>query len=116
MSESQERMLICTSKGDEDNILKIFHKWGLEAVVIGYVIAEPKVLIRSQGKLICDAPTEELAKAPIYDMPFKKSKIPNPNQNLRYVLPAIHCWLLARSFLRARAPPLAGRVGAPLCL
>ncbi|OGC29102.1 phosphoribosylformylglycinamidine synthase II [candidate division WOR-1 bacterium RIFOXYB2_FULL_48_7] len=78
MSESQERMLICTSKGDEDNILKIFHKWGLEAVVIGYVIAEPKVLIRSQGKLICDAPTEELAKAPIYDMPFKKSKIPNP--------------------------------------
>lgn len=77
MSESQERMLICTRQGEEEKVLKIFHKWGLEAVVIGRVIKEGKVLISSRGAVICDVPTAELAKAPIYDMPFKKPKLPS---------------------------------------
>ena len=76
MSESQERMLLCVEKGKEAKVLKIFHKWGLDAVVVGTVIKEQKMLIKSKGKVICDAPTEELAKAPIYDMAFKESKSP----------------------------------------
>jgi phosphoribosylformylglycinamidine synthase subunit PurL len=74
MSESQERMLLCVEKGKEAKVLNIFHKWGLDAVIIGTVIKEPKMLIKSKGKVICDAPTEELAKAPIYDMPFREGK------------------------------------------
>jgi phosphoribosylformylglycinamidine synthase subunit PurL len=74
MSESQERMLLCVEKGKEHKVLKIFHKWGLDAVIIGEVIKEQKMLIKSKGKVICDAPTEELAKAPIYDMAFKEGK------------------------------------------
>jgi phosphoribosylformylglycinamidine synthase len=76
MSESQERMLLCVEKGKEEKVLKIFHKWGLDAVVVGTVIKEQKMLIKSKGKVICDAPTEELAKAPIYDMAFREPKSP----------------------------------------
>ncbi|MDD5594542.1 MAG: phosphoribosylformylglycinamidine synthase subunit PurL [Candidatus Margulisbacteria bacterium] len=75
MSESQERMLLCVEKGKEEKVLKIFHKWGLDAVVVGFVIKEQKMIIKSRGKIIADAPTEELAKAPIYDMPFKQSRV-----------------------------------------
>ena len=75
MSESQERMLLCVEKGKEAKVLKIFHKWGLDAVIIGTVIKGQKMLIKSKGKVICDAPTEELAKAPIYDMAFKAPKV-----------------------------------------
>ncbi len=75
MSESQERMLLCVDKGKEDKVLDIFHKWGLDAVVIGTVIKEPKMLIRQKGKIIAEAPTEELAKAPVYDMAFHEPKV-----------------------------------------
>ncbi|MBN3033371.1 MAG: phosphoribosylformylglycinamidine synthase subunit PurL [Candidatus Saganbacteria bacterium] len=95
MSESQERMLLCVEKGKEDKVLKIFHKWGLDAVIVGEVIKDKKMLIKSKGKVICDAPTEELAKAPIYDMKFTKSEIrsskfevkgKNPNEKLLNLL------------------------------
>jgi len=82
MSESQERMLLCVVKGKEEKVLKVFRKWGLDAAIIGHVLAEPKVVIRQGGKVIADAPTEELAKAPIYDMPYEKSKILNPKSEL----------------------------------
>jgi phosphoribosylformylglycinamidine synthase II len=75
MSESQERMLICVEKGKEDKVLKVFHKWGLDAVVVGKVLAEKQAIIKQNGQVIANAPTEELAKAPIYDMAFKKSKV-----------------------------------------
>jgi len=83
MSESQERMLLCVEKGKEDKVLKVFEKWGLEAVVVGKVIEERKVIIKSEGRVIANAPTEELAKAPIYDMAFRKGKILNPKSEIK---------------------------------
>jgi phosphoribosylformylglycinamidine synthase len=83
MSESQERMLLCTDKGKEGKVIGIFKKWGLEAVAVGKVIEEKKVFIKSNGKVIASAPTEELAKAPIYDMAFKKGKILNPKSEIK---------------------------------
>jgi phosphoribosylformylglycinamidine synthase len=74
MSESQERMLLCAEKGKENKVLRVFEKWGLDAVVVGKVIKEKKAIIKSKGKTVAEAPTEELAKAPIYDMPFRKPK------------------------------------------
>jgi phosphoribosylformylglycinamidine synthase len=84
MSESQERMLLCVEKGKEHKVLSIFHKWGLDAVVVGTVIKEQKMIITSKGKVIADAPTEELAKAPIYDMPFKESQHQTSNFKTKY--------------------------------
>ncbi|OGB89380.1 phosphoribosylformylglycinamidine synthase II [candidate division WOR-1 bacterium RIFCSPHIGHO2_01_FULL_53_15] len=96
MSESQERMLLCVEAGKEDKVLRIFHKWGLDAAVVGRVIKEEKMIIKSKGKIIAEAPTEGLAKAPIYDMAFRKSKLQtskskairgkNPNDQLLNLL------------------------------
>jgi len=85
MSESQERMLLCVKKGKEKGILRIFKKWGLEAVVIGKVIKGKKVVIKSGGRIIAEVPAEELARAPIYDMPFKKSKIKNQKSKINKI-------------------------------
>lgn len=51
LSESQERMLAVAEKGREGEVLSIFHKWGLKAVVIGHVTAEPTLRIFRHGKL-----------------------------------------------------------------
>mgnify|MGYP001197090937 CR=1 FL=1 len=83
MSESQERMLLCVKKGKEGKILKIFRKWGLDAVVAGKVIKAKKAIIKSKGKVIADAPTEELAKAPIYNMKYRKSKVQSPKSGIK---------------------------------
>ena len=37
LSESQERMLLVAEKGREDEVFRVFHKWGLDAVTIGVV-------------------------------------------------------------------------------
>ena len=45
LSESQERMLFVAQKGREQELIDIFHRWGLQAVVAGTVIFEPIVRI-----------------------------------------------------------------------
>jgi len=72
MSESQERMLVCVKKGKEKEIIDIFTKWDLNAVVIGNVIDEDIVRIKENGNIIAEIPPQSLANAPIYDMPFEK--------------------------------------------
>ncbi|MCX5750429.1 MAG: phosphoribosylformylglycinamidine synthase subunit PurL [Candidatus Saganbacteria bacterium] len=72
MSESQERMLVCVKKGKEKEIKKIFEKWDLHGVVIGYVTEGTKLKVNYQGKVVAEIETDALAKAPIYDMPFEK--------------------------------------------
>ena len=42
LSESQERMLLVADKGREDEVIRVFEKWGLDAVIVGEVIAEPQ--------------------------------------------------------------------------
>src|SRR5437868_6081969 len=39
LSESQERMLLVAERGREREVLDVFTKWGLDAVVIGKVIS-----------------------------------------------------------------------------
>ena len=39
LSESQERMLLVAEKGREDEVLRVFAKWGLDAVIVGTVAA-----------------------------------------------------------------------------
>src|ERR1700723_2487679 len=51
LSESQERMLLVADKGREDEGLRVFEKWGLDAVEVGEVIAEPRLRIFAHGFL-----------------------------------------------------------------
>jgi len=67
LSESQERMLFVAEKGREQELIDIFEKWGLHAVVVGHVIAEPIVRIRYHGELAAEIPAQALAEdTPIY--------------------------------------------------
>lgn len=68
LSESQERMLFVAEKGREQELIDIFHRWGLHAVVAGTVIADPIVRILFQGKVAAEIPATALAdNTPIYE-------------------------------------------------
>jgi phosphoribosylformylglycinamidine synthase subunit PurL len=67
LSESQERMLFVAHKGREQELIDIFHRWGLEAVVAGTVIENPIVKILFEGKVAAEIPSTALAdNTPIY--------------------------------------------------
>ena len=74
MSESQERMIACVKKGEEEEIKQIFEKWDLNAVVIGYVTDDNKVKIKNNSEIVAHINTSALADPPIYDMPEEKPK------------------------------------------
>lgn len=67
LSESQERMLFIAEKGREQELIDIFHKWELHAVVAGEVIEEPVVRILYQGEVAAEVPASALSEnTPIY--------------------------------------------------
>ncbi|MBD1917585.1 MULTISPECIES: phosphoribosylformylglycinamidine synthase subunit PurL [Cyanophyceae] len=67
LSESQERMLFVVSKGREAEVIEIFERWGLHAVVAGTVIADPIVRILFQGDVAAEIPALALSEnTPIY--------------------------------------------------
>ncbi len=67
LSESQERMLFVAHIGREQELIDIFHRWGLQAVVAGTVISEPIVRILFEGKVAAEVPATALAdNTPIY--------------------------------------------------
>ncbi len=79
LSESQERMLLVAEKGREDEVLRVFEKWGLDGVIVGEVIAEPQMRIRQHGELIADIPNQSLTDdAPLYHRPVGTWKAPVP--------------------------------------
>lgn len=68
LSESQERMLFVAHKGREQELIDIFHRWGLQAVVAGTVIEEPIVRILFQGSVAAEMPATALSdNTPIYE-------------------------------------------------
>ncbi len=71
LSESQERMLLVVKRGREREIIKIFEKWGLDAVVIGRVTETNRLVVRHGGKVVVDLPNRLLTEdAPIYHRPM----------------------------------------------
>jgi len=79
LSESQERMLLVAEKGREDEVLRVFAKWGLDAVIVGSVKPEPRLRIRHHGELVADIPNQSLTDdAPLYKRPIGtwKAQVP----------------------------------------
>ncbi len=80
LSESQERMLLVAERGREDEVLKVFAKWGLDAVIVGSVIPESRLRIRHHGVLVADIPNQSLTDdAPLYHRPVGMWKAPVPD-------------------------------------
>jgi phosphoribosylformylglycinamidine synthase len=79
LSESQERMLLVASKGREDEVLSVFAKWGLDAVIVGTVQPQPRLRIRHHGELVADIPNQSLTDdAPLYHRPVGTWRCPLP--------------------------------------
>ena len=80
LSESQERMLLVAEKGREDEVLRVFAKWGLDAVIVGSVQPEPRLRIRHHGMLVADIPNTSLTDdAPLYHRPIGTWPPPVPH-------------------------------------
>jgi len=72
MSESQERMLLVAQKGREEQVLAIFRKWGLNAVIVGQLTGDGILRIRDNGQLVAELPAETLASPPVYHLPTEE--------------------------------------------
>ena len=67
LSESQERMFFVAKRGFENDLIKIFDKWGLKACVVGQVTDSKLVRIFHKGELVAELPPEALTdQAPVY--------------------------------------------------
>jgi phosphoribosylformylglycinamidine synthase II len=70
LSESQERMLLVADKGREDEVFRVFKKWGLDAVTIGHVNDDGMLRVKDHGKVVAEISNRALAdEAPVYDRP-----------------------------------------------
>jgi len=72
LSESQERMLIVAKSGRERELVEIFNKWDLDAVVIGKVVEGNRLKVFHNGELMADLPVDKLTdEAPRYSRPME---------------------------------------------
>ena len=71
LSESQERMLLVAEKGREREVLDVFKKWGLDAVVVGQVTEGGIARINNNGRVAAEIPAHPLAEeGPVYNRPI----------------------------------------------
>ena len=72
LSESQERMLIVAHAGREREVMDIFRKWDLDAVVIGRVRDTGHMVVIHNGEQVADIPVKALTdEAPRYQRPMR---------------------------------------------
>jgi len=70
LSESQERMLLVVARGREEEVFRIFRKWGLDAVAVGEVTGDGLLRVKHHGEVVAEIPSRALAdEAPVYDRP-----------------------------------------------
>ena len=77
LSESQERMLLVAQKGREDEVFRVFEKWGLDAVEVGRVTTEAKMRVLEHGQVVAEIPNAALTDdAPVYKRPLARWEPP----------------------------------------
>jgi phosphoribosylformylglycinamidine synthase len=81
LSESQERMLLVVEKGREEEVFRVFRKWGLDAVTIGEVTGDGLLRVKENGVVVAEIPNRALAdEAPLYDRPYTTPRRAAPLQ------------------------------------
>lgn len=87
LSESQERMLVVAEKGREQEIIDVFEKWDLNAVVIGEVVEGNKLTYMKDGEVKAEIPADSLVLgggAPQYERERKKPAYIDEVQNFDF--------------------------------
>ena len=81
LSESQERMLLVAQKGREEEVFRVFQKWGLDAVEVGRVTTDGKMRVKQHGQVVAEIPNEALTDdAPLYKRPLERWEPPVPRE------------------------------------
>jgi phosphoribosylformylglycinamidine synthase subunit PurL len=71
LSESQERMLLVAERGREREVLDVFKKWGLDAVVVGTVTEGGIAKVLHGAIVAAEIPAHPLAEeGPVYQRPI----------------------------------------------
>ena len=86
LSESQERMLVVARKDKVKQVQKIFSKWGLNSTVIGQVTKGNQLIVRNNGQMVAEIPSESLVlggEAPVYHREKKRPGYLDKVQNLK---------------------------------
>ncbi|MFZ0734548.1 MAG: phosphoribosylformylglycinamidine synthase subunit PurL [Candidatus Sulfotelmatobacter sp.] len=77
LSESQERMLLVAQKGREEEVFRVFEKWGLDAVEVGTVKRGNTLRVLEHGKVVAEIPNPALTdEAPVYKRPLARWEPP----------------------------------------
>jgi phosphoribosylformylglycinamidine synthase II len=77
LSESQERMLLVAQKGREEEVFRVFQKWGLDAVEIGRVTSDANMRVLEHGEIVVEIPNAALTDdAPVYKRPLARWEPP----------------------------------------
>jgi len=81
LSESQERMLLVAQKGREQEVFRVFEKWGLDAVEVGRVTPDDRLRVLEHGKVVAEIPNQALTDdAPLYKRPMARWESPVPRE------------------------------------
>ncbi len=73
LSESQERMLLVVRRGTERQVMDIFHKWDLDAVIIGRVTGDGLLRVKDGERVVAEIPAVALAEeGPVYHRPVRR--------------------------------------------
>jgi len=86
LSESQERMVVLAKRGREEEVERVFRRWGLEIAEIGEITDGGRALLCFNGETYADIPIEPLTEqAPVYRRPTA----PPPDLAARWEAPAL---------------------------
>ncbi len=79
LSESQERMMLVTTPEKISEVMEIFEKWDLDAVVIGKVTDDGLLRVLDDGVMVAEVPAHSLAEeGPCYSRPYTIADTPAP--------------------------------------
>ena len=75
LSESQERMLLIVRRAAKARIMRLFARWGLNAVEIGQVTRGGRMRVKEGTKVVADIPVSALTDAaPMYHRTTKRPR------------------------------------------
>jgi phosphoribosylformylglycinamidine synthase len=105
LSESQERMLIVAKQGREDDVVRVFEKWDLNASVVGVVTDDGTVRLLWHGEEVVAIPVEPIStEAPLYQRLLQRPAYLDDVQP-RLERPPVSDADLTDTFLRLIASP-----------
>lgn len=90
LSESQERMLLVIKQGREDEVIRHFANYGVQAAAVGRVTAEKQLRLIHQGQVAAEVPVSLLTEdAPVYHKPSQEPAYFREFQSLENYVPEV---------------------------